>query len=618
MNDQMELIDVEQEDDDEDESETEDEDYTEEDEDETEDEDEPAEQHDATLLRSSRVSQNNASTSAQAFISVREDNAVEEREDKRRRTEEEVSSSNRDDSKEGYSGVEWNRTEIDGLFCPICMEAWTSDGDHQVCCLPCGHIYGMSCIKRWFQERRGYAKCPQCNKNFKLKDVRKLYASRIVVVDEESQKKIQSLEAKCVSLETTGANWCKKEAEWHRREAELRLEIHQLTERTTNLERLLEDMQSRPSESVSVRGGCQGPSISGYNFGSNFFRQGSCSFVLQKELRVDGAQLFDIDASSQIILIARRLARIVGAHVLTKMSLIPPYDSETIALPPNTKAVKDLRFSTDCRLALLASLGKKLSVLSMESNHTILSYDLPVPAWSCSWDPNCSYYMYAGLQNGMVLVFDMRQTAMPMQSMNGLTSNPVHTIHSLSHNSSLSSGCRTLLTASSVGLSHWNIGTVQERPFLVPTTENRGVCISLACSPISNDIVASFRPRIEMSGEISFTQSSLTQSSTIGQGVQGSHVLLNRLEGNSYVNLGSTFGNVSDIRLPKSTIIDMENGNRLFASEDEVTRELVLYELPSLSVVERFPSQPHSIRDVKYASGGLLGCLSEDRLRLFR
>lgn len=27
---------------------------------------------------------------------------------------------------------EWSRSEIEGLFCPICMEAWTNGGNHQV------------------------------------------------------------------------------------------------------------------------------------------------------------------------------------------------------------------------------------------------------------------------------------------------------------------------------------------------------------------------------------------------------------------------------------------------------------------------------------------------------
>ncbi|MCI27767.1 E3 ubiquitin-protein ligase RFWD3-like, partial [Trifolium medium] len=47
--------------------------------------------------------------------------------------------------------------------------------------------------------------CPQCNTRCSMKDVRKLYASRIVAVDEESQKRIRSLESKCASLESKDA-----------------------------------------------------------------------------------------------------------------------------------------------------------------------------------------------------------------------------------------------------------------------------------------------------------------------------------------------------------------------------------------------------------------------------
>ena len=46
------------------------------------------------------------------------------------------------------------------------------------------------------------------------------------------------------------------------------------------------------------------------------------------------------------------------------MSLIHPHEMEDILLPSGTKAVKDLCVSpANSRLALLASLGKKLSVL---------------------------------------------------------------------------------------------------------------------------------------------------------------------------------------------------------------------------------------------------------------
>ncbi|KAK9153889.1 hypothetical protein Sjap_001369 [Stephania japonica] len=45
----------------------------------------------------------------------------------------------------------------DGLCCPICLEPWSSVGDHYVCCLPCGHLYGFSCIEKWLKRRKNHA-----------------------------------------------------------------------------------------------------------------------------------------------------------------------------------------------------------------------------------------------------------------------------------------------------------------------------------------------------------------------------------------------------------------------------------------------------------------------------
>ncbi|KAL6500888.1 hypothetical protein OROHE_025383 [Orobanche hederae] len=146
---------------------------------------------------------------------------------------------------------ELNRGEVDGLFCPICFEAWSSGGDHHICCLPCGHIYGFSCIKKWLR-RRGSSKCPQCKKNCRVKDIRLLYATRIVAIDEELQKTVRSLEAKCASLEKQGAEWSKKEAEWKKKEAgfhEQMKQVQYLKERTQDLEALLENVERRASGS---------------------------------------------------------------------------------------------------------------------------------------------------------------------------------------------------------------------------------------------------------------------------------------------------------------------------------------------------------------------------------
>ncbi|XP_061963344.1 uncharacterized protein LOC133687996 isoform X2 [Populus nigra] len=546
------------------------------------------------LLNSDQATTTTAAAAAENLNFQEEEVDVEEERNKRRRVEKlgsggDICYRNGGDDAGGESSQnsQWNRSEFDGLFCPICMEAWTNEGDHHICCLPCGHLFGLSCIEKWLRQRGRLAKCPQCNRKGTLKDVRKLFVPRIAVVDEESQKRIRFLEEKCASLVKKDVDLCKKESEWKRREAALQLEVQKCKERTIYLEHLLGDLQSRPSGVATAYRGSQGHEF-GNSIYSDFNRKGSSScFMLQRELRVDGARLFDVDASGKILLLVRRVPMMGGSHVLTKMSLIPPHESEDIFLPPGTKIIKDLHISpTNGSLALFASLGKKLSVLSMESNNVILSYDLPAAAWSCSWDLNCSHYVYAGLQNGSLLVFDMRITGSPVESRLGHTTDPIHTVQSLQHISTLPSGVKTVVSASSVGMCQWNFGGEEER--------------------------------VEMSNEF-VSQTLFKPSPATGQGVLGSHLHLKRV-GSNYEKLGIACSTVSGIRLPKSSIIDRQNQKPLFATGDEVSCGLILQELPSFTATQRLKSHQHFIYDVKYTSThsqGLLGCLSEDTVQLF-
>ncbi|KAK4281516.1 hypothetical protein QN277_012997 [Acacia crassicarpa] len=592
----------------------------EEDDDEEEDEDEDQAEEYIPLVQSPTALQGVPSTSDQYDTIIQEvpDDCVEEEVNKRRRTEGgETCSSLGIGSLDSSQG---NRADIDGLYCPICLEAWTNDGEHHICCLPCGHIYGMSCIKRWLQQRKNSGKCPQCNRKCALRDVRKLYASRVLAADEELHKKILSLEARCAILEGKGSDWSKREAAWKKKEGQFRLKVKKLTERNTYLEQLIQDMERRKTSAMEAIGNCRWGSESKHGFGAKINGKGHCcNFELQKEFQLGSALVFDINASNQILLMAQRPKGIGGPYLLAKMSLIPPYEMGDIFLPSGSCAIKDLHISpSNSDLALYASLGRKLSVLSMESNNVVVNYDLQVPAWSCSWDLSSSHNVYAGLQNGSVLVFDLRQTAGPIKSLNGLTSNPVHTVQSLVQDSSLPSGVGTILSASAIGLCQWNIGA-EEGPCMIPETGSNGVCISFAYCPSSDDVVISYRPKFDMSTDGSLSQPSLNPSQVIRQGVQGSHVLFKRLGGSHFQPLGSSRANVSNIRLPKCVIMDIESESRWLASGDEGTCELVLQELPSFGVVQRLKLPDH-VRDLKYSSTlnhGLLGCLTGKSLQLF-
>ncbi|KAK4578692.1 hypothetical protein RGQ29_028686 [Quercus rubra] len=477
---------------------------------------------------------------------------------------------------------ELGESNLDGLCCSICMEPWASHGDHQASCLPCGHVYGMSCIIKWIQQCHGYpAKCPQCNAKCISKDVRKLFASPVVVHDEGLQKKIESLQTEIRSLKNERAGLLDVQDKLLDVQDNLLDELHQVKKKQADLENAtLGGMGSKPLGFFSAKESWG--ENNRHHIDSNISKQEilPCSFVLQ-------------------------------------INLICPHENEDIQLPKRIRAIKDLRVSPCGRLTLLASLGKKLSILSHGSNELVINYDLPDPAWSCSWDSNNPSYIYAGLQNGTLLTFDMRRTRNPLQCMVGLTSRPIHTIYSLVNNPAFGQGARKLLTASSIGPCVWNTDCARERPFLVPSLENQGICMSLAYSPSSDDIVASYRPKILASDGSTSSQSS--QSSTALNTV-GSQVLVKRVAGNFYNKLGSMSTNVSYVQMTKSTIINIENCYPIFAYGDEVTHGLRLRALPNLSDSQNLKPHQLPILDVKYAhsqGSGLLGCISKEKLQLF-
>ncbi|XP_051177352.2 polyubiquitin-like [Lolium perenne] len=67
--------------------------------------------------------------------------------------------------------VECSRAPV--VACCICMEAWTSDGEHRACCLVfCGHVETM--LRRCGGPLRR-PKCPQCGNYFERKEILDLY-----------------------------------------------------------------------------------------------------------------------------------------------------------------------------------------------------------------------------------------------------------------------------------------------------------------------------------------------------------------------------------------------------------------------------------------------------------
>ncbi|MCO5587435.1 hypothetical protein L7F22_041384 [Adiantum nelumboides] len=569
----------------------------------------------------------------------------------------------------------------DGMNCPICMELWTGEGVHRICCLACGHLFGRSCIRRWLNQRgKKNSKCPHCNRKARIEDIRNLYVPSLTVIDDKNQQLLEELGVlKSKNKELVVQNEkLKKEFQ--------SLQAMVAASRPQNMSRSKESFFSK--RSLHTLQGC--PYEQSYivenqtkrcNFGQaygmdthkvqravtihdNVFRE---HFELQEEFSLLGAKVFDMDSYSQMLLVAQKSTS-NGAFILNKISLLSLSDTMMMPLPPCTGAVRDIRIAPPGgklpgRLALVASLGKMISLFSLESNNAVLTYKLKSPCWSCAWDPIEPNYVFAGLQDGALIIFDLRQTSSPLRSLQSLCRQPVHTLHP-TNECNLPQGIQRngLLTACSSGVCFWDSSIRNldnSRPHAITCSNNTGICVALAYNHVANVGVATFRdkPSVHQAGSTShnvdtaFSEPSIISSQPNTQlnlglhPLQGSHYplmknvctspsgsechasdnLVHSADG-SRMDCGWKYGNpmsgnVSPVGMHRSAVISSSRLGSVFAFGDEETRAVMLWDVKTLTVMDRLKAHCSPILDVKNMNVGehaILGCISSTNLQVYK
>ncbi|PAA83382.1 hypothetical protein BOX15_Mlig032125g3 [Macrostomum lignano] len=119
--------------------------------------------------------------------------------------------------------------------CTICFEPWTSSGEHRVCALRCGHLFGKSCVERWLETRQ---QCPQCNRNCRRHEVLPLYVTNLRAVDNS--------ENEALKLEIDKIKRAKLTAE--QEAGDMRLRLDMLRDENRRLSRQLEFYRSHSSK----------------------------------------------------------------------------------------------------------------------------------------------------------------------------------------------------------------------------------------------------------------------------------------------------------------------------------------------------------------------------------
>ncbi|XP_004600932.1 E3 ubiquitin-protein ligase RFWD3 isoform X1 [Sorex araneus] len=298
--------------------------------------------------------------------------------------------------------------EDEGDTCTICLEQWTNAGDHRLSALRCGHLFGYRCISKWL---KGQArKCPQCNKKAKHGDIVVLYARSLKALDTSEHERMKS------SLEKE--QMLRKKAELE--SAQCRLQLQVLTDECTKLHGRVQDLQKlivEHRDQISKKfGGFQIKLESGLPSS-----QGLHKYCLQKTFTVSQTGHCRIMAhcdsmSCLVVSQPSPQASFLPGFGIKMLSTANMKSSQYIAM--HSKQIRGLAFSSRSRgLLLSASLDNTVKLTSLETNTVVQTYNAGRPVWSCCWCLDENNYIYAGLVNGSILVYDLRNTTSAVQEL---------------------------------------------------------------------------------------------------------------------------------------------------------------------------------------------------------
>lgn len=285
--------------------------------------------------------------------------------------------------------------EDDGQQCPICLDNWTNSGEHRICCLKCGHIFGHSCILRWIQSQVKKS-CPTCKKKIVKSDIRFLYIKKLSAVDNsELQEMKEKLD--CVINE--------------RNNIQLELSKYICREHALNQEvnLLKSQLQLFKKNSLLL-------ATASYN-DSNYVSRNSTTNVrlfMDKSLEVCPAgtcRVFDANPSLDLIMVNVKSPNALFSGFGLRKICISQY--RTLAfLPLHTAQIRDVAFQNANVLSV--STDKMVKITDSLNNLNVSSFGQTLPLWSCCWDSLNSNYFYIGTQMGAIHKYDLRSIGQPI------------------------------------------------------------------------------------------------------------------------------------------------------------------------------------------------------------
>ncbi|NWR43412.1 RFWD3 ligase, partial [Regulus satrapa] len=375
--------------------------------------------------------------------------------------------------------------EEEGDTCTICFEQWTNAGEHRLSALRCGHLFGYTCIEKWLRGQAG--KCPQCNKKAKRSDIVVLYARTLKALDTSEQERMRS------SLEKE--QMLRRQAELE--SAQSRLQLQVLTDECSKLRKQVQELKALVAQ-YNVNTSQQPGSSRACLPGSLPSSQSQRKYHLEK------AFLVSQTGNCRVMAYCDSLSCLVVSQPSPQSTFIPGCGVKMMSLanlkssqyiPIHSKQIRGLAFGTRADgLLLSAALDSTLKLTSLATNTVVQTYNAGRPVWSCCWCLDDTNYVYAGLVNGSIMIYDLRDTNSHVQELVPQKSRcPMVSLSYLPRMASASLPYGGILAGTLEGACFWEQKAGNSyRPHHLPLEP--GGCIDLQTEINTRHCLATYRP----------------------------------------------------------------------------------------------------------------------------
>lgn len=282
--------------------------------------------------------------------------------------------------------------------CPICMDNWTNTGEHRLCCLRCGHLFGHSCIIRWLEEcPLANRRCPHCSQKARIKDIRFLYARKLTTVDtcelEKLKRRVEGLLVEKQLAEMELLQCRNKQKMYDSEFGKMRARIAEL--------------ESQKYEVSQRQWSVQCPNR---------------KFHLERTLEIckeEGCRVLDYNPWYGYLVVSQKsINNLFSGYGVRKVNCDKFQPMQFVFL--HTKGIRDISFHPTQQEQLLSvSFDKSAKLMNIHNNAVIQSYSGNYQLWSCCWSAENSNVFFVGNNNGTITQFDVRQAAEAVATIGG-------------------------------------------------------------------------------------------------------------------------------------------------------------------------------------------------------